>query len=378
MLQTAAAWLSQLIDPLRGYWFWYGFAKVGDFLATHLISAMVPAFFLAGAIAVFLDKQRITKYMGPEANPLFSYPMAAVSGGVLTVCSCGVIPIFTSILSQGAGVGPAFTFLMASPAVNLIALSYTYSLLGIKFMLWRGLLVMASAIGIGLAMRVVFGAVIKQDDEEEPCCAVVMADEEGRSDFQLIVYFACIVLIMITATGFLDTPFNALFGYLGVVRKPLPRLLGLAAELIFLIIICIKWFEKEEIILWLKKSKSLFCMIFPKIIGGIFICGIIEKNVEITSLIDYVSSNNASGNLLASVVGSLMYFGSIVGVTIVSTLHSFGMHSGPAMALLLSAPAVSLPSVLALIPVAGKLKSVVFLALVVVFSALSGFIFGAA
>jgi uncharacterized membrane protein YraQ (UPF0718 family) len=138
-----------------------------------------------------------------------------------------------------------------------------------------------------------------------------------------------------------------------------------------------KWFYRSEVILWLKKSKDLFWLIFPKVLGGIFLCGIIAVAFPLTSFMAFFDSNSIEGNFVASVLGSLMYFGTIVGVTIVSTLKDFGMHPGPAMTLLLSAPAVSLPSVLALVPIVGAKKSAFFLILVIVFSAFSGLIFGA-
>ena len=139
IFNSIITWFEQFLISCHLGWMWPGFAEAGKFIGEHLLSGMIPAFFIAGAIAIFIDKDRITKYMGAKANPFVSYPVAALSGGILTVCSCGVIPIFTSIMQQGAGVGPAFTYLMSAPAVNLIALSYTGTLLGQsnKINCWR-------------------------------------------------------------------------------------------------------------------------------------------------------------------------------------------------------------------------------------------------
>lgn len=374
MLQNLVNAFIGLFEPLRDTWVWPGLAEAGKFLGTHLISGMVPAFFIAGAIAIFLDKQRITRLMGANANPFIAYPVAAFSGGVLTVCSCGVIPIFTGILQQGAGIGPAFTFLMASPAVNLIALSYTYTLLGTKFLVGRGLLVMLSAMGIGLGMRLIFGETAKT---EEPSDVIIVEEDSDRSDLQLLTFFAVLVLIMVTATGVTDPlilKFSAMVNYDGLL---LPRVLTMALQIALLSIICVRWFYRSEIVLWLKKSYSLFVLIFPKVFGGIFLAGVLTALFPLTDYMKFFDSNNIEGNVLASVLGALMYFGTIVGVTIVSTLKDFGMHQGPALTLLLSGPAVSLPSVLALAPIVGTKKAAGFLGLVVLFSALSGFIFGA-
>ncbi|MDN5280574.1 MAG: uncharacterized protein PWR01_4539 [Clostridiales bacterium] len=370
-IQSMVNALIALFDPLKDTWVWPGFVEAGKFLGTHLISGMLPAFFIAGAIAIFLDKQRITKLMGAKANPLIAYPVAALSGGLLTVCSCGVIPIFTGIMQQGAGIGPAFTFLMASPAVNLIALTYTYTLLGTKYMLWRAALVFFSSIFIGLGMR----ALCDQPEPPEESTMIVVEEEPEATDTQLVIFFALLILTMITSTGVLDPVLQRFSGeYFSTLL--IPRLLIILFEVAIIALISYKWFHKYEIILWMKKSKDLFFMIFPKVLGGIFICGIIAVALPLTSFISYFDTNNVQGNLLASVLGSIMYFGTIVGVTIVATLKGLGMNDGPAMTLLLSAPAVSLPSILALIPIAGAKRSAVFLILVIIFSALSGLIFG--
>lgn len=374
MLQNLVNAFIGLFEPLRDTWVWPGLAEAGKFLGTHLISGMVPAFFIAGAIAIFLDKQRITKLMGANANPFIAYPVAAFSGGVLTVCSCGVIPIFSGILQQGAGIGPAFTFLMSSPAVNLIALSYTYTLLGTKFMVGRAVLVMLCSIGVGLGMRLLFGETPKN---EEPSDVIIVEEDSDRSDLQLLAFFAVLVLIMVTATGVTDPlilKVSALFNYDGLL---LPRVLTMVLQIVILAIICARWFYRSEIVLWLKKSYSLFMLIFPKVLGGIFLAGILTALFPLTDYMKFFDTNSIEGNVVASILGALMYFGTIVGVTIVSTLKDFGMHPGPALTLLLSGPAVSLPSVLALAPIVGAKKAAGFLGLVILFSALSGFIFGA-
>lgn len=358
---------------LRQSFLWAGFEEAGKFLGTHLISGMIPAFFIAGAISIFLDKQRITRLMGAKANPLIAYPVAALSGGILTVCSCGVLPIFTGILQQGAGIGPAFTFLMASPAVNLIALSYTYTLLGSKFMFYRAFLVMFSAIGIGMGMKMIFG---ETEETADPVNVIIMEEDQDRSDWQLLAFFVMLIAIMVTSTGVFDSTIDQVAAKFGIHGILIPRLLLIGLQILLLSVVCKKWFYRAEIILWFKKSKSLFILIFPKILGGIFLCGVITVAFPLTNYMKFFDTNDVGGNLLASIIGSLMYFGTIVGVTIVSTLKDFGMHPGPAMTLLLSAPAVSLPSVLALIPIAGAKRSAAFLFLVIFFSALSGLIFG--
>ncbi len=373
MLQTIVSAFIGIFEPFRDTWVWPGLVEAGKFLGTHLISGMLPAFFIAGAIAIFLDKQRITRLMGAEANPLVAYPVAAFSGGILTVCSCGVIPIFTGILQQGAGIGPAFTFLMASPAVNLIALSYTYTLLGSKFLIGRAILVMLSAMAIGFGMKLLCG---KTDKVEAPAGVIIMEEESDRTDGQLLIFFMLLIAIMVTATGVIDPVLENFADASAGTGMLAPRLLLIALEIALLTVVSLKWFYRSELILWLKKSYSLFILIFPKVLGGIFLAGLLAAMFPLTSYMKFFDANNFSGNFVASLLGALMYFGTIVGVTIVSTLKDFGMHPGPALTLLLSGPAVSLPSIMALVPIIGAKKAAAFLSLVIIFSALSGFIFG--
>ena len=373
LLNSIIDWFHSLLSSCHLGWTWPGFKGCGEFIGTHLISGMVPAFLIAGAIAIFLDKERITRLMGANANPFIAYPVAALSGGILTVCSCGVIPIFTSIMQQGAGVGPAFTFLMSAPAVNLIALSYTWSLLGGKFLIGRAVAVLISAICIGLSMRLFF-----PDQEYKPIQSkyMIVEEETNYTDGQLLAFFILLVSIMLTTTGLFDDYTVLITSYAGITTAFYSRLSIVTVEIIITALWARKIFDKWEIQLWLKKAYTLFIMIFPKVLAGIFVCSIISENFPLTNLLSFFENNSIQGNFTASLLGALMYFGTIVGVTIVTTFKDFGMNPGPALALLLSGPAVSLPSILALIPIVGKKKSAVFLCCVVLFSALSGYIFG--
>lgn len=396
MFNQIINWFESFLTLCHLSWLWPGFSDAGKFILEHLVSGMIPAFFIAGAIAIFIDKDRITKYMGAKANPLISYPVAALSGGILTVCSCGVIPIFTSILQQGAGVGPAFTFLMSAPAVNLIALSYTGSLLGKSFLFGRTIAVFSCSILIGLSMRYCFPDQIFEPKKSK---YVMVEEEKNYTDMQLALFFFLLVLIMLTTTGLLDkytVVITKLIGDLflkmgenesflsssliwigNFLSTPFgSRIITVIFEILIIALWSWKIFDKYEIQLWIKKSYQLFIMIFPKVLAGIFVCGIISKNFPLTEYLNFFDSNTWSSNFIASLLGSLMYFGTIVGVTIVQTLYNYGMNAGPSLTLLLAGPAVSLPSILALFPIVGKKKALVFLLFVMLFSAISGFIFG--
>ena len=373
MFNSLINWFESFLSLCHLSWLWPGFSDAGKFIGEHLISGMIPAFFIAGAIAIFIDKDRITKYMGAKANPLISYPVAALSGGILTVCSCGVIPIFTSILQQGAGVGPAFTFLMSAPAVNLIALFYTGSLLGKSFLYGRTIAVFSIAILIGALMRFCFPDQIYEPKKSK---YVMVEEEKNYTDTQLALFFILLILVMLTTTGLLDNYTLLVTKYIGVNTGFGSRIITVIFEIILIALWSWKIFDKYEIKLWVKKSYQLFIMIFPKVLAGIFVCGIISKNFPLTEYLNFFDSNTWSANFISSLIGSLMYFGTIVGVTIVQTLYNYGMNAGPSLTLLLAGPAVSLPSILALFPIVGKKKALVFLLFVMLFSAVSGFIFG--
>jgi len=226
---------------------------------------------------------------------------------------------------------------------------------------------------IGFGMKLLCG---KTDKVEAPAGVIIMEEESDRTDGQLLIFFMLLIAIMVTATGVIDPVLENFADASAGTGMLAPRLLLIALEIALLTVVSLKWFYRSELILWLKKSYSLFILIFPKVLGGIFLAGLLAAMFPLTSYMKFFDANNFSGNFVASLLGALMYFGTIVGVTIVSTLKDFGMHPGPALTLLLSGPAVSLPSIMALVPIIGAKKAAAFLSLVIIFSALSGFIFG--
>ncbi|MBF0409480.1 MAG: permease [Candidatus Riflebacteria bacterium] len=373
-----------MFELLKGSFIWPGLAEVGSFMATHLISGMLPAFFIAAAIAIFLDKSRITRILGKDASPWLSYPAAAFTGGILTVCSCGVIPIFIGIRQSGAGTGPAFTFLFATPAVNLIALTYTYSFMGTRMLLARTFSVIACSIVVGLIMSKLFS----EDPASTASTAQVVEEETDRTDLQQFIFFFLLVIIMLTTTGFLDSLIKLLNidftvaaetskqGASYFLIKNLPKFFMLLIEFLFLGYMLKRFFQKDEIIQWLKKTWSLLYSIFPKIVLGIFVTGIVGELLPLNKLMSYFNDNSIQTNIVVALIGSMMYFGTIVGVNIVATMTHFGMHVGPALTLLLSGPTVSFPSIIAIAPLIGIKKTSAFLVLVVLSTAFCGYFFG--
>ncbi|MBU1106003.1 MAG: permease [Candidatus Riflebacteria bacterium] len=352
-----------------------------DFLSTHLISAMVPAFFLAAAISTFFSKETIIMAIGKKSNPLTSYPLAAFAGAILTVCSCGVLPIFMSLLQSGAGLGPAITFLYASPAINLISIIYTWKIIP-SMLVARIFAVAICAIAIGLLMQKIFANMPDEFESEE-----LKIKPSKRKAWQEGAFFVLLVLIMLTSTdlfsGFTDhlipgSWFASRGEDVAIKTAHLAgKLLAILVEIIFVVVALRLWFTWDDTRKWLKRTGRQARSIMPMVVLGIFFSGFLGGTSALVSSFSVFSDNTIFSNLAASFIGAMLYFGSIVGVNVVDLFMRWGMHHGPAMALLLAGPSISLPSVLALAPIMGKYKTAVFLGLVVIFTTIVGLLFGA-
>ncbi len=351
-----------------------------DFLSTHLVSAMVPAFFLAAAISTFFSKETIIMAIGKKSNPLFSYPLAAFAGAILTVCSCGVLPIFMSLLQSGAGLGPAITFLFASPAINLISIIYTWKI--IPSMLWARIIAVAvCGIAIGFLMNKIFSDTSSEFESEE-----LKIKPSKRKAWQEGVFFLLLLAIMLTSTdlfsGITDNLVSASYfagrgpDLAGPTARLAGKLLAIGIEIILVLVALRAWFTWDDTRKWLKRTGRQARSIMPMVVLGIFFSGFLGGTSTLVSLLSSFAENSLLSNLGASFIGAMLYFGSIVGVNVVDLFMRWGMNSGPAMALLLAGPSISLPSVLALAPIMGKRKTAAFLALVVIFTTIAGLIFG--
>lgn len=357
-----------------------GATSLIDFLSTHLVSAMVPAFFLAAAISTFFSKETIILTIGKKANPLVSYPIAAFAGAILTVCSCGVLPIFMSLLQSGAGLGPAITFLYASPAINLISIIYTWKILP-SMLIARILAVAFCGIAIGMIMQKIFAGTADEFEHEEP-----EIKPSKRKAWQEGLFFIVLVFVMLTST-------DAFSSITGSVISPehfadrgpelaaktaqfAGKMLFIGMEILLVLVILWRWFTWNETRKWLKRTYRQAKRIIPMVILGIFFSGFLGGTSSIISRLEMVGDNSIISNLTSSLIGAILYFGSIVGVNVVDLFMRWGMHPGPALALLLAGPSISLPSIMALVPIMGKKRTFAFLFFVAIFSAAMGIIFG--
>ena len=344
----------------------------------HVLLCLVPAFFIAGGISVFVSQGAVLRYLGPAAKRTLAYPVAASSGVILAVCSCTVLPLFASIHKRGAGLGPATAFLYSGPAINVLAIILTARVLGAELGLARAIGAIVFAVVIGLAMQFIFR---KEEAERQASAPLVMPDaEQGRPLWQDGLYFAAMIGILVFANlGAPAADEGGVWAALHALRWPLTAVfgLGLAAAVV-------KWFERDELAVWVDASWGFAKQIMPLLLAGVLVAGFLlgGPGSEQTGIIPSVwveravGGNSLLANFAASFVGAFMYFATLTEVPILEGLIQSGMGKGPALALLLAGPALSLPNLLVIRSVLGTRKTLVFLGLVVVFSTSAGMLYG--
>ncbi len=337
-----------------------GWQALIDYVWHHTLTCLIPAFFIAGAIANFISKDSVMKYFGPDANKFLSYSIASVSGAILAVCSCTVLPLFAGINKRGAGLGPAIAFLYSGPAINILAIIYTARLLGPELGLARAILAVLFAVAIGLMMAIIYRKEENQKNKEMPIFNAM--DNEKGNDLGRLVFIVTLVLILLTATS----------KFANFIKWPF-----VIAEIFFVVYMSLYWFERSEINMWLSETWNLIKLIVPVLLIGVFFAGVIGVLLPPAWVGRFVGGNTFMGNFIASISGVFMYFATLTEVPIIKTLLNLGMGRGPALTLLLAGPALSLPSMLAIQRIIGTKKMLTFVSLVVVFSTVAGLLFGA-
>ena len=352
------------------------FLMLQEYAREHVLTCLVPAFFIAGAIAVFVSQASVLKYFGAQARKILSYSVASVSGTVLAVCSCTVLPLFAGIYTRGAGIGPATAFLYSGPAINVLAVVLTARILGWQLGLARAIGAVIFAIITGLLMAFIF----RKEDAQRTAGAVYLPDEEekGRTLTQEGLFMLTLVLILIFAafaspgqgsTGI----WPAIFAAKWYITAGLLIVLGFMLK---------RWFVKEERVDWVQSTWGFMKQIFPLLGAGVLVAGFMLGRPGHPALIpeQYIQSlvggNSLWANLFASVAGALMYFATLTEVPILQGLLGAGMGKGPALSLLLAGPALSLPNMLVIGGVMGVKKTAVFCAIVVVLSTIAGMTYG--
>jgi uncharacterized membrane protein YraQ (UPF0718 family) len=351
------------------------FFMVQEYAREHVLFCLIPAFFIAGAISIFISKEAVIKYFGAKANKILAYGIASVSGSILAVCSCTVLPMFAGIYKHGAGIGPATAFLYAGPAINVLAIILTARVLGYELGIARAVGAIAFSIIIGLLMSLFFS---KKDRSEEEFAAADTGAEKTRSLWQNGLYFLVLILILIFAAwakpaeqvGLQNTIYNIHWYLTGTT-------------FIILMIILFRWFKKNEITDWVQSTWFFAKQILPLLFVGVLVAGFLlgrpNTNAGIIPskyVAMLVGGNSLWANFFASVSGAFMYFATLTEVPILQGLLGSGMGKGPALALLLAGPALSLPNMLVIRSIMGTKKTLIYIILVVLMSTLFGWIYG--
>ncbi len=341
-----------------------------EYAREHVLFCLVPAFFIAGAIGSFVSHDAVIRYFGPGARKSTAYIVAAVSGTVLAVCSCTVLPLFAGIYKRGAGLGPAVAFLYSGPAINVLAIILTARVLGWQMGLARAVGAVLFAIVIGLVMAFLY----RDEEKRRP-------QDHGGEEFNLTRnsgFLGVLVLILIFAAW--GKPAEQGF-WLRVYSMKWHLTLALLLILGYMLK---NWFSRDERMNWLQAAWEFAQQILPMLFAGVFIAGaLMGRPGEDAGLIParliapLLGGNSLSANFTASIVGALMYFATLTEVPIIQGLVGLGMGKGPALALLLAGPALSLPSMLVIRSVLGTKKTLTFVLLVVLMATVSGVIFGA-
>ncbi|MBW2059953.1 MAG: permease [Deltaproteobacteria bacterium] len=352
------------------------FMMLQEYARQHVLTCLIPAFFIAGAIATFVSQAAVLKYFGASAKKWLSYSVASVSGSVLAVCSCTVLPLFAGIYTRGAGIGPATAFLYSGPAINVLAIILTARILGWRLGLARAIGAVTFAIVTGLLMAFIF-----RRDEAKRSAGPIYLPEEGARKRTLVqdgFYLLVLVLILVFAAWARPTSGeNGLWAWIFAAKWYIS-----GALLLILAFMVWRWFVHEERAMWVQATWGFMLQILPLLFGGVLVAGFLLGRPGQTALIppgwveSLVGGNSWGANLFASVIGALMYFATLTEIPILQGLLGSGMGQGPALALLLAGPALSLPNMLVIRSVLGTKKTLTFLVVVVVMSTVAGMVYG--
>ncbi len=343
-----------------------GIKAIIEYVSAHVLTCLVPAFFIAGAMTALLPKENITRLLGQKAPKHKAYPLAVVAGLMLAVCSCTILPLFAGIKKKGAGTGPALAFLYTAPATNILAILFTGSVLGWNFAISRIVLSVTFAILIGL----IISALFKEEDarDEKNTVSEVMSAEKQASEelsfFQkhrLFAFFFALVAILIAGTRVKGPAKYMIISLLIITLAVLAKLL----------------FSNEEIKSWFSETWMFTKKIFPLLLVGIFISGVLTALLPQNFLATFMGRSTVPANLIAVLFGVFMYFPTLVEVPMAKMFLNLGMAKGPLLAYLLADPVISLASILVVRKFLGNKRTLVYVGLIIVFTTISGLIYGA-
>ncbi len=398
--------------------FWEALYLVRWYAQEHVLLCLIPAFIIAGAISVFISQGAVMKYLGANANKFLAYGVASVSGTLLAVCSCTVLPLFAGIYKRGAGLGPAIAFLYSGPAINVLAIVMTAKVLGAELGIARAIGAVVFSVVIGLLMSLIFRK--EEQAKVNAASSLVMPDEEeNRPLWQNASFFFVMVAILVFANWGQSIESTGLWHLLYTNKWWLTSLFGcvfaillvlwfhvnaVSVTSVFIIVALLAFlfpeqplaafatavigftlltsFSEDDAGDWFSASWEFAKLILPLLLIGVLIAGFLLGRPSHEALLpsqwiaQTVGGNSFSANFFASFAGTFMYFATLTEVPILQGLLGNGMGQGPALALLLAGPALSLPNMLVIRTILGNAKTLVFLLLVVLMATLTGMIYG--
>jgi len=391
----------------------------------HTLACVVPAMFIAGAIATFFSKEAVLQHLGPKANKIEAYGVASTSGTVLAVCSCSVLPMFAGIYRVGAGLGPASAFLYSGPAINVMAIFLTARVLGFELGVARVVGSIVFAVVIGLVMAVIF----RKDEEDRMAVTMQLPDPPPpkRKLWQTALFFVCMitflvfadwanpsrtiiektdgtqmhVTVLIRTSETYQVQFEEPYGTEKKGAKDIVQISDIASEedvtpanyqwvawvfhhrwnfaggfFLAVLAMALRWFDREELTEWMDQTWIFSKSIIPLLFGGVLVTGFVGALIPEDLVASWVGGESFQSNLIASMIGGMWYFATLTEIPILEALLGLGMGRGPALALLLAGPALSLPSIAVIYSVIGFRKTLTFVSLTVIMSTSMGMIFG--
>ena len=342
-----------------------GLETLWDYLSAHVLLCLIPAFFISGAFAALIPTSTILKYMGGSAGRkslAVAYTFAAMSGLVLEVCSCTILPLFAGIWKKGAGFGPAITFLFAGPGITLLSTPLTATVIGPVFAIVKLMLSIVISIAIGVSMELIFREKrANQSTELTIPGEVEIENAKERKTYQSGLFFTSLTMVMIFGTAPIDL---------------LLKILLVIISSIFTVGLTVRYYTRDEISSWMKETYKFIKLIFPILLVGVFISGLIQPVIPPELIVALAGTNSISGNVFAVLFGTIAYFPALVEVPIADMFLQLGMHPGPLMAYLIADPAVSIQTLLVVNRIMQPARTLMYGLLIMVFSIIAGLGYG--
>ncbi|MDD5311953.1 MAG: permease [Dehalococcoidia bacterium] len=338
-----------------------GWNALLDYLSLHVLTCLVPAFFIAGALYALFPKEKILRYLGPNSPGYISYPMSVVAGLCLAVCSCTVLPLFSGIRRSGAGLGPAMVFLYTAPATNILAVIYTGRLIGVDFALARIILSISFAMIIGLSMSALFS---EKSEKDGPSFEQALSSSESDIKTNWIWVFFGLLLVIL------------LWGASSLITWEI-KLIGLALLLVSLALLTRKILTRGQFVSWMKETWFFIRSIFPWLLIGVFAAGVLRVLIPEDFMTRYFGDSTLLSNLGAVLFGVVMYFPTLVEVPMARMFLDLGVGKGPLLAYLLADPVISLPSILVVRNIIGNKRLLWYVGIIIVCCTAAGMIYGA-